>query len=76
MSAPPLVGLLLGRPRPHRSRMKVKPKKSSGSFKAAKKLGRSALTGVRVLQPAAKRANISLERVRRAVRALNTVAGK
>lgn len=56
--------------------MKVKPEKSSratsGSYKAAKSLGVSRLTGGRVLQPVAKRANVSLAQVRRAVRALNS----
>jgi hypothetical protein len=55
--------------------MKVKAQKSSrtafGSDKAAKSLGVSRLTGGRVLQPIAKRANVSLAQVRRAVRALN-----
>lgn len=55
--------------------MKVKPQKpsrdASGGYKAAKSLGVSRLTGGRVLQPVAKRANVSLAQVRRAIRALN-----
>lgn len=43
-------------------------------YKRAPSLGRSPLTGAPVLKPAAKGASISLDQVRRAVRALKPLA--
>ncbi len=56
--------------------MRANPKKATVGIKAAKKLGRSPITGLRVLQPVSKRENVSLEQVKRAVRALYAVACK
>lgn len=54
--------------------MKIGPKKKaaadSAKYKRAASLGRSPLTGARVLKPVAKGASISLDDVRRVVRTL------
>jgi hypothetical protein len=59
--------------------MKVKPNKpaSGRRFKQkAQTLGRSSLTGTRVLRPVTKGGTISLDQVRSAVRALSAAADK
>jgi hypothetical protein len=54
--------------------MKTDPKEKAATdgakYKRAASLGRSPLTGARVLKPVAKGASVSLDDVRRVVRAL------
>ena len=58
--------------------MTVKAKKSVHSLTAKPKkvLGRSALTGTRVLAPASKGATVSVSQVRRALKTLDSHATK
>ena len=60
--------------------MTLKSKKTGHTRVAAKHkmkvLGRSALTGTRVLRPATKEGTVSLSQVRRAVRALGAGTAK
>jgi hypothetical protein len=58
--------------------MKAAPKKKAraghAKYKRAASLGRSPVTGARVLKPVAKGASISLDDVRRVVRTLKPLA--